>query len=883
MMPTFRAADILQKVEEWASFGGKLHKAAEKIDTFVSKHKWTESKVKMTSTIVIDRSQQHNIEEFFAVAAGEVKVIKDLPTHLSSTGGEKDMLVASCELVSVDGSQTSLEKRPFNQIKDVVSLFSDPAVQKLRIHLRRPWRNHVNELLDFFLSSSGNQEGSQKAELREVVLVAKINRAMLLLLNQDQSQGEDGSIGAAEKLLLEVLEEIKSLDTPEQLEVRVGAVKDFFQVFSGRQLKMIEDAPDTNPIRVEYESWNRDGKGYVVRRAWSTCSKENPAHSLVDAFSISLGKALEDPDKKLVNEVSRLSSPDIDVALRYLMQRSGVKKVGVLELPSTWREMAKEMHWKPMPKRRELKEDPNPDISISQQKVVELLKAGHGQWHAFHGYESTDVHCIAKAAADMENDLCTLGKSCRIEDSVFMDLKQAATQMQSQGSDHEKAYRSSLNCIYKLSEHFGKDYADNLCRYIQMELDLGGHRTITDMILKDTSLFLKSPEIYSKLYLTKAHAFLVQGLIGSSQTCTNLVERRRESVPSTDDDDEWLERIKLCQAKAFKMKEEPSYYDQPAEWAYGTWSPCSIMGERCECNQPIYFRPSELCEDWRLVGGQRMTRYMLSIDGGGMKGIIPAVIASEIELRLHAPLSKVFHLFAGTSTGALLAAGLNIPRTGLEGGALSCQALCGFLDAPLTLRTLIGPERTSRLAASDIVTQYVFQGHTLFRKPTASGLAMQSMYSPDGIEAYLKKLTYVDDDLMRLSDTLADLMICATKQTERDAELVQWVSSDMQACWSYGMRYWASPKGAAEMYSLCDTTEAVHKQMLEISANTKSLAYYRCNPTLPRPFDLADTSGEGIAAMLDVAETFLQDAYASESNWFNKMLEKLGESIASIE
>lgn len=74
----------------------------------------------MTSTIVIDRSQQHHIEEFFAIAAGEVKVIKDLPTHLSSTGGEKDMMVALCELVSVDGSQTSLEKRPFNQIKEVV-------------------------------------------------------------------------------------------------------------------------------------------------------------------------------------------------------------------------------------------------------------------------------------------------------------------------------------------------------------------------------------------------------------------------------------------------------------------------------------------------------------------------------------------------------------------------------------------------------------------------------------------------------------------------------------------------------------------------------------------------------------------------------------------
>ena len=508
-----------------------------------------------------------------------------------------------------------------------------------------------------------NLEGSQKDEIREVALIAKINQAMLLLLNQNGS-GEDGSIGAAEALLLEVLAEIRSLETPEQLEVRVSAVKDFFQVFSGRQLKMIEDIPDVNSMRVKYESWTADGKAVIVRVAWSVLSKENPSHSLVDAFRIALGKGLENPNTELLEEVNRLS-PDPDAALKYLMLKFGVNSVNMFELPSSWIEYAKEMKLKPLPKKRTVT---NGEVGgMEKAAKLELLKDGQMQWHAvqvFDQFSYTDS--LAKAAKVMDDDLCTLGKRyCHIDEPVFTDLKSAADRMKRKGSersDEERRYRSSLNAIYKLCEHFTKDYADNLRQYLDTELALGGHRAITDVILKDTSLFLKSPEIYSKLYLTKAHAFLVQGLLSLSQACTGLVEKRRESVPSTPEEDDWLERIKVCQAKAIKQKEEPSYYDQPEEWAHGKWAPGSNMGERCESKQPIYTCASGV-DSWKLSGDSRITRYILSVDGGGMKGIIPGVIASEIELRIGAPLSQVFDLFAGTSTGALFAGGLNIPRT----------------------------------------------------------------------------------------------------------------------------------------------------------------------------------------------------------------------------
>src|SRR5581483_9012439 len=52
---------------------------------------------------------------------------------------------------------------------------------------------------------------------------------------------------------------------------------------------------------------------------------------------------------------------------------------------------------------------------------------------------------------------------------------------------------------------------------------------------------------------------------------------------------------------------------------------------------------------------------ILSIDGGGIRGILPALWLSEIEHRAHRPISHLFNMIAGTSTGAIIASGLSAP------------------------------------------------------------------------------------------------------------------------------------------------------------------------------------------------------------------------------
>ncbi len=57
---------------------------------------------------------------------------------------------------------------------------------------------------------------------------------------------------------------------------------------------------------------------------------------------------------------------------------------------------------------------------------------------------------------------------------------------------------------------------------------------------------------------------------------------------------------------------------------------------------------------------------ILSIDGGGIKGVFPAAFLAELEKSLDAPIHSYFDLIAGTSTGAVIALGLGLGLTAAE-------------------------------------------------------------------------------------------------------------------------------------------------------------------------------------------------------------------------
>ena len=88
---------------------------------------------------------------------------------------------------------------------------------------------------------------------------------------------------------------------------------------------------------------------------------------------------------------------------------------------------------------------------------------------------------------------------------------------------------------------------------------------------------------------------------------------------------------------------------------------------------------------------------ILSIDGGGIRGIIPAIILAEIEQETGKPIFEMFDLIAGTSTGGILALSLTKPNP-------------------------VQPHN-AHYPAKELVKLYEEKGHEIFSKPTIKKLA----------------------------------------------------------------------------------------------------------------------------------------------------------------
>lgn len=128
--------------------------------------------------------------------------------------------------------------------------------------------------------------------------------------------------------------------------------------------------------------------------------------------------------------------------------------------------------------------------------------------------------------------------------------------------------------------------------------------------------------------------------------------------------------------------------------------------------------------------------FILSIDGGGLRGIIPVKILQEVEKIMGSPVHKLFNLVAGTSTGGLIA----------------CAATLGVNGAP-------------KYNLEDIEKMYVEKGNEIFPRRSYLGRklhSLQSLFEPDfssdGIDKVLKSY-FSDDD--RISSCLTPLFIPA--------------------------------------------------------------------------------------------------------------------------
>lgn len=164
-------------------------------------------------------------------------------------------------------------------------------------------------------------------------------------------------------------------------------------------------------------------------------------------------------------------------------------------------------------------------------------------------------------------------------------------------------------------------------------------------------------------------------------------------------------------------------------------------------------------------------RTILSIDGGGIRGLIPAVVLAEIERRTQCRIADLFHLIAGTSTGGILAVGLTVP------------------DA----------DGRPKFKAQDMVDLYANNGDKIFQKQwwrQKLSWLYGASYSPQALENLLQQ--YAGDAM--LSEAVTGVLVTTWELRTRTAWFFRRAQARVEADTNHPMRVIARATSAAPTY-----------------------------------------------------------------------------------
>lgn len=164
---------------------------------------------------------------------------------------------------------------------------------------------------------------------------------------------------------------------------------------------------------------------------------------------------------------------------------------------------------------------------------------------------------------------------------------------------------------------------------------------------------------------------------------------------------------------------------------------------------------------------------ILAIDGGGIRGLIPALVLAELEARTGRPVSDLFDLVAGTSTGGILACALTRPAD----------------------------DGSARYAAAQLVELYEQEGPAIFHRDllrrfrTADGY-LDERYDDIGLRAALAGYL----GTTRLSEARSDVLVTAYALRERFAFLFRSSRARADPTYDFTMADVAHATSAAPTY-----------------------------------------------------------------------------------
>ncbi|HUX14402.1 MAG TPA: patatin-like phospholipase family protein [Spirochaetia bacterium] len=151
------------------------------------------------------------------------------------------------------------------------------------------------------------------------------------------------------------------------------------------------------------------------------------------------------------------------------------------------------------------------------------------------------------------------------------------------------------------------------------------------------------------------------------------------------------------------------------------------------------------------------TVRVLSIDGGGVRGIIPSLVLEELQRRLRIrgemrPFHRIFDLMAGTSAGGIIVLGLALPALSPDGSGFS--------------------RNKAALDVSKITALFSVRGLEIFPRPGFAKFksilhAFGEKYSADSLESLLERL--FGDATM--NDALTNLIITSYDVERREPHM----------------------------------------------------------------------------------------------------------------
>jgi uncharacterized protein len=274
---------------------------------------------------------------------------------------------------------------------------------------------------------------------------------------------------------------------------------------------------------------------------------------------------------------------------------------------------------------------------------------------------------------------------------------------------------------------------------------------------------------------------------------------------------------------------------------------------------------------------------LLAIDGGGVRGLIPAIVLAEIERRTGRPAGALFDLVAGTSAGAIIACAVTKPSplTAAEVAELFETEAAQIFDRSLlkrvisiggllderydseglvqTLRRHLGTARLADAQPAVLITAYdLHRRRAVFLRRGDDLSMVDAAHASSAAPTYFEPvpvdgMALVDGGVFAINPAM-----CGFAETGGDAELLLSLGTGehtrplpYEQVRDWGQLEWARPLIDVVFDGIAD---AVDEQLARLIGD----AYVRLQTPLDEASDdLDDASAENMAALRREAERLI--------------------------